>query len=168
MWKSLLKASYGILTHNAAINREKNYLARQNKLQREYVKESMDKAASQFNRIYYRNYLDTPAAANMLKQMRDQLLEQTRALRGASVVIGTAEPRVAAVQSANNKELSRVVGVLSAADTRQKERAVTNYENVWQKLSDSLYAGASEYYRKKMTLENERYAGVDRILKQML
>ena len=113
-------------------------------------------ATNLFNRNYYRNYLDTPTAQRMLKQVREQLGEQTRSLRNTSTVMGLTGESMAAMQKNNNKAIDNVVISLATTDERQKEAALHNYENVRSKLDDFLFNVRKDDMTKRNAL-NEKF-----------
>lgn len=112
-------------------------------------------ATSLFNHAYYRNYLDTPNARNMLKRVREQLSEQTRKLRNAGVVTGATSEAIAAQQKNNNKLIDNVIGTLANADSARKDRALENYANERSRLSDYLFQADINRYGKLYELEQE-------------
>jgi DNA-binding ferritin-like protein (Dps family) len=139
MVQNLLKTMYKYVVDQEELKRQKMYQERYNKLNKEYYDKEMQYATNLFNRNYYRNYLDTPVAQRMLKQVRDMLGEQTRSLRNTSTVMGLTGESLAAMQKSNNKALDNMVGTLSNADVQEKERALFNYDKVRSKLDNFMF-----------------------------
>lgn len=123
----------------SAMKRQERYLDKYKELNQEYYNKQMQHVTNMFNRNYYRNYLDTPTAQRMLKQLREQLGEQTRTMRNTSTVMGLTGESMAAMQKNNNKVIDNVMGSLATADVQQKEAALYNYENVRSKLDDFIF-----------------------------
>lgn len=164
MFKSLITPTIDFITGYSSIINKKDFIGRQFKMQQKYVDKRLNEAASLFNRNYYRSYLDTPTARNMLKQVREQLNEQSRAVRNTSVITGATPQAVAAMHQANNKMLDKVVGALSTADVQNKERAQANYEGVRNKLNDYLHGGVMNYITQESKLDDARYVALNRFI----
>lgn len=139
MVKEYLHTLVNVPATESALKRQKGYLDKYKEFNEEYYNKQMQHATNLFNRNYYRNYLDTPTAQRMLKQLREQLGEQTRSLRNTSTVMGLTGESMAAMQKNNNKAIDGVVGSLATADVQQKEAAQYNYENVRSKLDDFIF-----------------------------
>lgn len=123
--------------------------------QQEYYTRQMNNATSLFNRLYYRDYVNTPQAQNMLKHVRKQLDEQSKALRNTSVVMGYTPEAMIAKQKSNNQLLDNVVSTLSAADAQQKEKAMYNYENMRNRMEDFLHAANMENMLNEFNVQQE-------------
>ena len=156
MVKEYLQTLVSVPTTELALKREEEYLDKYKELNQEYYDKQMLHATNLFNRNYYRNYLDTPTAQRMLKQVREQLGEQTRSLRNTSTVMGLTGESMAAMQKNNNKAIDNVVISLATTDERQKEAALHNYENVRSKLDDFLFNVRKEDMTKRNAL-NEKF-----------
>ena len=156
MVKEYLQSLVSVPTTELALKREEEYLDKYKELNQEYYDKQMLHATNLFNRNYYRNYLDTPTAQRMLKQVREQLGEQTRSLRNTSTVMGLTGESMAAMQKNNNKAIDNVVISLATTDERQKEAALHNYENVRSKLDDFLFNVRKEDMTKRNAL-NEKF-----------
>ena len=156
MVKEYLQTLVSVPTTELALKREEEYLDKYKELNQEYYDKQMLHATNLFNRNYYRNYLDTPTAQRMLKQVREQLGEQTRSLRNTSTVMGLTGESMAAMQKNNNKTIDNVVSSLATTDERQKEAALHNYENVRSKLDDFLFNVRKDDMTKRNAL-NEKF-----------
>lgn len=156
MVKEYLQTLVSVPTTELALKREEEYLDKYKELNQEYYDKQMLHATNLFNRNYYRNYLDTPTAQRMLKQVREQLGEQTRSLRNTSTVMGLTGESMAAMQKNNNKAIDNVVSSLATTDERQKEAALHNYENVRSKLDDFLFNVRKDDMTKRNAL-NEKF-----------
>lgn len=156
MVKEYLQTLVSVPTTELALKREEEYLDKYKELNQEYYDKQMLHATNLFNRNYYRNYLDTPTAQRMLKQVREQLGEQTRSLRNTSTVMGLTGESMAAMQKNNNKAIDNVVISLATTDERQKEAALHNYENVRSKLDDFLFNVRKDDMTKRNAL-NEKF-----------
>ncbi|MBR2378185.1 MAG: hypothetical protein IKA91_01965 [Bacteroidaceae bacterium] len=139
MVEKLLGSTYKYIVGHEALRRQRAYQQKYNELNKAYYDKEMQYATNLFNRNYYRNYMDTPTAQRMLKQVRDMLGEQTRSLRNTSTVMGLTGESLAAMQKSNNKALDRMVGSLSTVDVQEKERALLNYEKVRSKLDNFMF-----------------------------
>lgn len=165
MWKTFFNAASNVANQGVSLWKKNQMLDKQLMLQNNYVKNQLNNAASMFNREYYKNYLDTPSAQNMLKRVREQLGEQNRAMRNSAVVTGATPQAMAARQRVDNKALDSAVGTLAAADAQNKQHILDNYEKRRNQLNDYLQGGAMNYYKQKMNLESERYAGLSQFIK---
>ncbi|MBO7318365.1 MAG: hypothetical protein J6U43_06580 [Bacteroidales bacterium] len=141
-----------------AQTQQERYLNEYNKLSKEYYNKEMQRANNLFNRSYYRNYLDTAPAQRMLKQLREQLGEQTRAMRNTANVMGLTGESLGAIQKSNNKAIDQAFGALASADAQQKENALLNYESVRSKLDNFLFNTRLEDLNKRMQLSNKQGA----------
>lgn len=122
----------------------------------QHYNQQMSDATSAFNRSYYRNYLDNSNARNMLKRVREQLGDQTKALRNAAVVTGATPEAVAAVQKNNNSVLDNVVGTLANVDAESKVRAENAYEARKQQLGDLRLGASLNRYNEQQAIELAR------------
>ena len=122
----------------------------------------MQHVTNLFNRNYYRNYLDTPTAQRMLKQLREQLGEQTRSMRNTSAVMGLTGESMAAMQKNNNKAIDSVMGSLATADVQQKEAALNNYESIRSKLDDFIFNVRLDDMRMRNELNEQIIANKQR------
>ena len=122
----------------------------------QHYQQQMNDATSAFNRSYYRNYLDNSNARNMLKRVREQLGEQTKAMRNAAVVTGATPEAAAAVQKNNNRVLDSVVGTLANIDADAKVRAENAYEERKRELGDFRLGAAVNRYNEQSAIELAR------------
>lgn len=165
MWTSLINSTANFLTNEAFIRKKKEELDNNYARQQDYALKRLNEAASVFNRNYYRNYLETPSARNMLKQVREQMNEQSRAMRNTAVITGAAPQVVAsAVQNANNKALDKAIGTMSVADAQNKHRYLVNYEDTRNRLNDYLEGALANYYDQNLALRGEHYENVKQVL----
>lgn len=145
---------YGIT--DWSLNRQKEFLNKSEALDKEYYDKQMKQATNLFNRNYYRNYLDTPTAQHLLKQLREQLGEQTRSMRNTATAMGLTGQSMAAIQKNNNATIDGVVGRLATADVQEKERALQTYDNVRSKLDAFLFDRSKDYMTKRFELKEQR------------
>lgn len=122
----------------------------------QHYNQQMDNATSAFNRSYYRNYLDNSNARNMLKRVREQLNEQTKAMRNTAVVTGATPEATIAAQKNNNRVLDSVVGTLANIDANAKSRAESVYEARKQQLDNFRLGNTLKYYDEQRALEYAR------------
>lgn len=118
----------------------------------ELYQRQMDNATTAFNRNYYRNYLDNANSRNMLKRVREQLGEQTKAARNRAVATGATGEAVAAVQKYNNRTLDNVVGSLAAAEEANKEKAASLYDAQRQQLDNMMTSSTMKYFEDTSAL----------------
>lgn len=165
MWKTFLNATSNLASQGVSLYKKNQMLDKQWDLQNDYVKNQLNNATSMFNREYYKNYLDTPSAQNMLKRVREQLDEQNRAMRNTAVLTGATPQAMAARQRVDNKALDGAVSTLATADAQNKQHILDNYEKRRNQLNDYLQGGAMNYYKQKMNLESERNTGLSQFIK---
>lgn len=122
----------------------------------QHYKQQMGDATSAFNRNYYRNYLDNSNARNMLKRVREQLGEQTKAMRNAAVVTGATPEAAVAAQKNNNRVLDSVVGTLANVDADAKSRAENAYEARKQQLADFHLGATMNHYDERQAIDFAR------------
>ena len=127
-------------------NRQLDMAKQRQDMMNGYYQRQMDNVTSEFNRNYYRNYLDNANARNMLKQVREQLGEQSKAARNRAAVTGATGEAVAAVQKYNNRALDNVVGSLAAAEETGRESAASLYDTQRQQLDNLMMASTMKYY----------------------
>lgn len=113
----------------------------------------MSEATSLFDRRYYRNYLDTPTARNMLKQVQEQMKSRSEAMRRSAAVMGYTPESLAINQKSNIEALDRMMGNLAQADVAAKEQASYNYEARRNQLNDYLFN--AEVDKRKAAYEQE-------------
>ncbi|MBE6307477.1 MAG: hypothetical protein E7084_07485 [Bacteroidales bacterium] len=132
--------SYGLSSYlgNKATQNQRDYGEMYRRLARQYRNNRLASASNLFNRRYYTNYLDTPTAQNMLKQVREQLGDQSRAMRNQRVVTGATGESLAALQKNNNRVMDSAVGTLATADMNMKERALQDYAQAREKADDMM------------------------------
>lgn len=82
------KDLFNYLFNNDNLNLQRRYNERANNLANAYYDKEAHYASNLFNRNYYRDYLQTPMAQNMLKQVRNQLGNQLQTMRNTSNVMG--------------------------------------------------------------------------------
>lgn len=133
--------SYGLSSYlgNKATQNQRDYGEMYRRLARQYRNNRLASASNLFNRRYYTNYLDTPTAQNMLKQVREQLGDQSRAMRNQRVVTGATGESLAALQKNNNRLIDSAVGTLATADMNMKERALQDYAQAREKADDMMF-----------------------------
>ena len=133
--------SYGLSSYlgNKATQNQQDYGEMYRRLARQYRNNRLASASNLFNRRYYTNYLDTPTAQNMLKQVREQLGDQSRAMRNQRVVTGATGESLAALQKNNNRVMDSTVGTLATADMNMKERALQDYAQAREKADDMMF-----------------------------
>lgn len=133
--------SYGLSSYlgNKATQNQRDYGEMYRRLARQYRNNRLASASNLFNRRYYTNYLDTPTAQNMLKQVREQLGDQSRAMRNQRVVTGATGESLAALQKNNNRMMDSAVGTLATADMNMKERALQDYAQAREKADDMMF-----------------------------
>ena len=133
--------SYGLSSYlgNKATQNQRDYGEMYRRLARQYRNNRLASASNLFNRRYYTNYLDTPTAQNMLKQVREQLGDQSRAMRNQRVVTGATGESLAALQKNNNRVMDSAVGTLATADVNMKERALQDYAQAREKADDMMF-----------------------------
>ncbi|MBP3671194.1 MAG: hypothetical protein J6J06_04440 [Bacteroidaceae bacterium] len=133
--------SYGLSSYlgNKATQNQRDYGEMYRRLARQYRNNRLASASNLFNRRYYTNYLDTPTAQNMLKQVREQLGDQSRAMRNQRVVTGATGESLAALQKNNNRVMDSAVGTLATADMNMKERALQDYAQAREKADDMMF-----------------------------
>lgn len=133
--------SYGLSSYlgNKASQNQRDYGEMYRRLARQYRNNRLASASNLFNRRYYTNYLDTPTAQNMLKQVREQLGDQSRAMRNQRVVTGATGESLAALQKNNNRVMDSTVGTLATADMNMKERALQDYAQAREKADDMMF-----------------------------
>lgn len=133
--------SYGLSSYlgNKATQNQRDYGEMYRRLARQYRNNRLASASNLFNRRYYTNYLDTPTAQNMLKQVREQLGDQSRAMRNQRVVTGATGESLAALQKNNNRVIDSAVGTLATADMNMKERALQDYAQAREKADDMMF-----------------------------
>lgn len=136
---------------------------RQNMMSNLYQRQ-MDNATTAFNRNYYRNYLDSANARNMLKRVREQLGEQTKAARRQAAVTGATGEAVAAVQKNNNRVIDSVTGSMAAADEANKERAASLYDNQRMQLDNMMTASTMKYLEDTSALSKAKSDSRQRLL----
>ena len=162
MMKEYLHTLVNIPATESALKRQERYLDKYKELNEEYYNKQMQQVTNLFNRNYYRNYLDTPTAQRMLKQLREQLGEQTRSMRNTSAVMGLTGESMAAMQKNNNKAIDSVMGSLATADVQQKEAALYNYENVRSKLDNFIFNMRLDDMRMRNELNEQIIANKQR------
>ena len=143
-------------SNKRSIKNQEKFLNDYSKYNRDYYDRQMSNATNLFNRQYYSNYLDTPTAQNMLNRLRKQLDEQNRSLRNTAQVMGLTGESYAAMQKNNNKIMENVVGRLSVADAQQKERALNNYINTYDKYNDMMYQTGVDELKKRLGIEESK------------
>lgn len=162
MMKEYLHTLVNIPATESALKRQERYLDKYKELNEEYYNKQMQQVTNLFNRNYYRNYLDTPTAQRMLKQLREQLGEQTRTMRNTSTVMGLTGESMAAMQKNNNKAIDSVMGSLATADVQQKEAALNNYESIRSKLDDFIFNVRLDDMAKRNELNEQIIANKQR------
>lgn len=162
MMKEYLQTLVNIPATESALKRQERYLDKYKELNEEYYNKQMQHVTNLFNRNYYRNYLDTPTAQRMLKQLREQLGEQTRSMRNTSAVMGLTGESMAAMQKNNNKAIDSVMGSLATADVQQKEAALNNYESIRSKLDDFIFNVRLDDMRMRNELNEQIIANKQR------
>lgn len=150
--------SYGLSSYmgNKATQNQRDYSEMYKRLARQYRNNQLASAANLFNRRYYTNYLDTPTAQNMLKQVREQLGDQSRAMRNQRVVTGATGESLAALQKNNNRVMDSAVGTLAATDMGVKERAMQDYARTREKADDMMLKVELDGMMRENTQQNKK------------
>lgn len=154
--ENLVNQIVGIFANKYAIESDRKRNDAMYRMQRDFYDKQMQKNTSLFNRTYYRNYLDTPAARNVLKQVREQLDDRTKALRNHAVVTGATPEALAAVQKSNNKLLDSAVGRLAEVGERGKEKLLFNYENKRNTLDEYMHNATMKHMMTDWEIDNRR------------
>lgn len=140
------------LSEQEEYNRQMDMAKLRHNMMNELYQRQMDNATTAFNRNYYRNYLDNANSRNMLKRVREQLGEQTKAARNRAVATGATGEAVAAVQKYNNRTLDNVVGSLAAAEEANKEKAASLYDAQRQQLDNMMTSSTMKYFEDTSAL----------------
>ncbi len=140
------------LSEQKEYNRQMDMAKLRHNMMNELYQRQMDNATTAFNRNYYRNYLDNANSRNMLKRVREQLGEQTKAARNRAVATGATGEAVAAVQKYNNRTLDNVVGSLAAAEEANKEKAASLYDAQRQQLDNMMTSSTMKYFEDTSAL----------------
>lgn len=140
------------LSEREEYNRQMDMAKLRQNMMNDLYQRQMDNATTAFNRNYYRNYLDNANSRNMLKRVREQLGEQTKAARNRAVATGATGEAVAAVQKYNNRTLDNVVGSLAAAEEANKENVASLYDAQRQQLDNMMTTSTMKYFEDASAL----------------
>ncbi len=154
------KDLFNYLFNNDNLNLQRRYNERANNLANAYYDKEAQYASNLFNRNYYRDYLQTPMAQNMLKQVRNQLGNQLQTMRNTSNVMGLTGESMAAMQKNNNQMLDSVAGKLAEMDVMQKDRALNSYENVRNRLGNFVFNLEMDKLNRERALEEQKYKNI--------
>ena len=150
------KDLFNYLFNNDNLNLQRRYNERANNLANAYYDKEAQYASNLFNRNYYRDYLQTPMAQNMLKQLGNQL----QTMRNTSNVMGLTGESMAAMQKNNNQMLDSVAGKLAEMDVMQKDRALNSYENVRNRLGNFVFNLEMDKLNRERALEEQKYKNI--------
>lgn len=140
------------LSEQDEYNRQMDMAKLRQNMMNDLYQRQMDNATTAFNRSYYRNYLDNANSRNMLKRVREELGEQTKAARNRAVATGATGEAVAAVQKYNNRTLDNVVGSLAAAEEANKENVASLYDAQRQQLDNMMTTSTMKYFEDASAL----------------
>lgn len=153
MLDDLINGFVGYLSKGNMIDMQEEYLKKQFEMQQSYYKAQKQRSDSLFNRNYYRGYLELPGARNLMKQVREQLEEQTRALRSSAASTGATPQAIVAAQKNNNRILNSAVGTLAEQGERNREQAYMAYQTRSNQLDDYMHKAEMDNFMKKTSLE---------------
>lgn len=140
MFKKLIDNAATYFIKSKVQDRKQDYIDKIYNMHKKNYDAQMADATSLFNRSYYRNYLESPTAQNMLKQVREQMDRRSKSLRNSAAVMGYTPESVAIMQQNNNRSLDSILGNLARTDEASKERALYAYDNKRSKLNEYMYA----------------------------
>jgi|ERR1035437_414837 hypothetical protein len=105
------------------MNAEANARQQQQQQQQQWNSEN----ETLYNKDYYSDYTKRADAANVIKQMRDEMKKQTSVDNQTAVVTGETPEAQIAKKDSRNKSMSNLFGNLAAQGQQYKDRAENRY-----------------------------------------
>lgn len=92
-----------------------------------------------FNKDYYSDYTQRADSQNLIKQMRDEMKDQTKIDNNVAAVTGATPEAVNAAKEGRNKAMSSVFSTIAANGQQWKDRAKDRYLSRKQTLQGLAY-----------------------------
>ncbi len=158
MLDKIMNSTFSFLMNERELTKQRKYINSIYEMNKKHYENQLSNATSLFNKTYYRNYLDTPNARNMLKKMREQMNDKSKALRNTASVMGTTPEALAIVQKDNNRALDSLMGNLAQADATQREKALYMYEDQRNRIEELLHKAKMENMAQNYMLDEKHFA----------